>query len=81
MKEMTSNAKTLKYVDVYKIGTTDTYTNNYEANKDRYGDSIWETSYRAGLYDIDNVYGWNGDWSLYPNNSYPFIYRGGYCRR
>lgn len=47
MKEMTSNAKTLKYVDVYKIGTTDTYTNNYEANKDRYGDSIWETSYRA----------------------------------
>lgn len=55
-----------KHKDVYKVGTTgnllsysvsDTYNDNYEASKDKYGDAIYETSVN-GLSYYDG--GWQG---------------------
>lgn len=65
-------ATSTPYKTVYTIGQTDEYELNYEANKDRKGEAIYETSssYRES-------YSWNGDNSFFPYQKYPFFYRGG----
>ena len=59
---------------VYSKGTSDYYEPNYQANKGRYGDAVYETS-TAGA----GTNSWYGDYSIFPNASYPFFHRGGVC--
>ena len=67
-----------KYQTPYAgTGTTDSTvdrTKNYEANKEKYGDAIWETS-----NGCNGQYSWNADYSYFPYASYPFFRRGGNC--
>ena len=67
---------------------------NYKANKNMYGDAIWETSCanqkgskddKKEILDSDGekyIYynAWNGDYSYFPRRVYPFFKRGGYFR-
>ena len=66
-----------KYKTEYQgSGATDSAedrTANYNANSDRYGDALWETSNSAS-----GLYSWNNDYSIFPYLSYPFFIRGGY---
>lgn len=55
------------------MGTTDSSPNNYEANKNVYGDGVYETS-STGVSSGS----WYGDYSSMPYTSYPFFARGGY---
>ena len=48
-------------------------TINYEANKEKYGDAIWETS-----NGCDGQDSWNSDYSNFPYADSPFFLRGGY---
>ena len=48
-------------------------TANYEANSNRYGDALWETSNA-----ISGDYGWGNDSSYMPSFRLPFFVRGGY---
>ena len=52
--------------------STEDRTANYEANSNRYGDALWETS--SGT---NGQYSWNNDYSDFPDLSYPFFIRGG----
>ena len=52
--------------------STEDRTANYEANNNRYGDALWETSNGA-----NGQYSWNNDYSIFPCLSYPFFFRGG----
>ena len=65
-----------KYKTEYQgSGATDSIedrTANYEANSNRYGDALWETS--SGT---NGQYSWNNDYSDFPDLSYPFFIRGG----
>ena len=64
--------------DVYIPSIEDTRRSNYLANKNKYGDAIWETSC-LGINDEEE----NGYFTWYENfvdfsyNFYPTIYRGG----
>ena len=65
----------LKYQTPYK-GTGETSsiedkTANYEANKEMYGDAVWETSNGA-----NGGNSWNGDYSYFPSLNVPFFLRG-----
>ena len=53
--------------------STEDRTANYEANSNRYGDALWETSNGA-----NGQYSWNNDHSSFPYFSSPFFARGGY---
>lgn len=73
----TSGYKTLstKYATVYPYdsGNTGSTYNNLKSSTYGFGDSILETSTRnAGGYS------WNGDYSNFPDPSYPFFLRGGH---
>ena len=46
---------------------------NYEANKDRYGNAVWETS---SLGNASN-YSWNNDNFNFVYSTYPYVVRGG----
>lgn len=65
-----------KYQTTYKgtgeTSSTEDRTANYEANKEMYGDAVWETSNGA-----NGGYSWNGDYSNFPFLSVPFFMRGG----
>ena len=65
-----------KYKTEYQgSGATDSIedrTANYEANSNRYGDAVWETSNGA-----NGQYSWNNDNSSFPYLSGPFFLRGG----
>ena len=62
-----------KYQTPYAgTGSVDDRIKNYEANKEKYGDAIWETS--SGLNAHSS---WNGDCSYFPYADYPFFLRGG----
>ena len=65
-----------KYQTSYKgdgaSSSTEDRTANYEANKEMYGDAVWETSNGANGY-----YSWNGDYSYFPYLTGPFFLRGG----
>ena len=65
---------------------------NYKANKEMYGDAVWETSCANqkgtdkdksnGITDSDGERynagsSWNGDYSSFPRRVYPFFARGG----
>ena len=52
--------------------STEDRTANYEANSNRYGDALWETSNGA-----NGQYSWNNDYSYFPYLSSPFFIRGG----
>ena len=64
----------IKYKDVYLLGSSDSSANNYEANKNKYGDAVYETSSSG-----ESSFGWNSDWSNMPYSSIPWFSRGGYC--
>ena len=55
--------------------STEDRTANYEANNNRYGDALWETSNGA-----NGQYSWNNDYSDFPCLSSPFFVRGGRFR-
>ena len=59
-----------KNKNIYSI-TTDSQVNNYDANKNIYGDAVYETS--SG--DVGN--GWNSDYSYMPYSDIPWFLRGG----
>ena len=62
-----------KYQTPYAgTGSVDDRIKNYEANKEKYGDAIWETS--SGLNAHSS---WNGDCSYFPYGDYPFFLHGG----
>ena len=65
-----------KYQTSYKgdgaSSSTEDRTANYEANKEMYGDAVWETSNGA-----NGGYSWNGDYSNFPSLTGPFFLRGG----
>jgi len=50
--------KNTRYVDLYKIGLADVALQNYNANKDKYGDAIWETSIAS-----EGNMSWNSNYS------------------
>lgn len=63
-----------KYKNVYAIGTTDTSFDNYNANKDKFGDSVYETS----AYDEGFNHGWYISNPVMPRLTSNFFLRGGY---
>ena len=60
--------------EVYNVGKSDTSYQNYEANKQRYGDAICETS---SLDTSGTAYSWFNSSSFYPWTEYPYFVRGG----
>ncbi len=62
----------IKYKDVYSKGSSDTRSNNYEANANKYGDAVYETS---SSYESSNS--WYGDRSWMTYSSSPWFHRGG----
>ena len=72
----------IKHKDVYKVGTTgnilsnpisDTQTDNYEASKEKYGDSLYETS---DDFSSSYLYSWNNKRSYMPYNNELYFMRG-----
>ena len=61
-----------KTKNVYSKASTDNNTNNYNANSSKYGDAVYETS-TSGSGSTS----WYGDYSYFPDTSYPFFGRGG----
>ncbi|MDD4187463.1 MAG: hypothetical protein PHX04_01645 [Bacilli bacterium] len=61
-----------KYKNIYEMGASDTKPLNYAANKNIYGDAIYETSSTG-----DNSTSWYGDYSSMPRTSNPWFLRGG----
>ena len=62
------------YAGIGATSSTEDRTLNYEINKEKYGDAIWETS-----NGCDGQHSWNADYSHFPFASYPFFMRGGNC--
>ncbi len=62
------------YAGTGATSSTEDRTTNYEANKRKYGDAIWETS-----NGCNGQYSWNADYSYFPYASYPVFIRGGNC--
>ena len=58
---------------VYSKGSSDDYEANYQSNKGRYGDAVYETS-TAG----SGTTSWYDDYSSFPDASNPFFLRGGH---
>jgi hypothetical protein len=61
-----------KYKDIYLKGTNDTRSLNYNANSNKKGDAVYETSISG-----DNSTSWYGDFSYMPISIHPFFERGG----
>ena len=62
-----------KTKNVYSKASSDSYENNYNANSSKYGDAVYETSTNGS-----GSTSWYGDYSYFPDTSYPFFLRGGY---
>ena len=58
----------------YIVANTDDATNNYRANKEKYGDAIYETSNNS-ISNWDD--GWNAEFSQFLSVDTPFMMRGG----
>ncbi len=71
-KENVSNRYKTEYKGDGATSSTEDRTANYNANNDRYGDAVWETSNGA-----DGQYSWNQDGSSFPYLNDPFFLRGG----
>ena len=67
-----------KTKNVYNVGSSDSYENNYNANSGKYGDAVYEISENG---DGNNGSSWYGDFSYFPYKYAPFFYRGGYYSR
>lgn len=65
-----------KYKDVYAQGVPENNQNNYNANKMKYGDAIWETSNGYA----NNNGSWNMEYSNYPFTNFGVFGRGGRCQ-
>ena len=69
--------KPAKYIDQYEgTGVTSSAADrqaNYEANKDVYGDAVYETSEKGD----GSQSSWNQDYSNFPHLTIPFFARGG----
>ena len=63
-----------KTKNVYSKASSDNNTNNYNANSGKYGDAVYETSANGNSRNSS----WYGDYSFFPDTSYPFFWRGGY---
>ena len=63
-----------KYKDVYNKGSNDDYATNYNANSDRVGDAVYETS-----SSCSDATSWYNNNSYMPYSDVPFFVRGGYC--
>ena len=63
-----------KTKNVYSKGSSDSRDNNYSANSGKYGDAVYETSANGNSRNSS----WYGDFSSFPDTSYPFFWRGGY---
>ena len=61
------------YAGTGATASTADRTTNYEANKRKYGDAIWETS-----NGCNGQASWNSDYSYFPYTGSPFFLRGGY---
>ena len=59
---------------VYSKGSSDSNETNYEANKGRYGDAVYETSTIGS-----GATSWYGDFSRLPSEGSPFFCRGSFC--
>ncbi len=68
-----NKAKRTKYTMVYKKGTNDLQKENYDANKDVFGNAIGETSTK---YAGEKSY-WYNDYSSFVSVESPFSVRGG----
>lgn len=65
---------TSKYKNIYNQGASDSDPLNYEANKNIYGDAVYETSNTG-----DSISGsWYGDYAFFPLTSIPWFLRGGH---
>ena len=62
------------YAGTGKTGSSTDRTTNYNANKAKYGDALWETSSAAA-----GKKAWNQNSSYFPFFEYPFFIRGGTC--
>ncbi len=62
----------IKYKDVYIVGASDSTSSNYEANANKYGDAVYETSEGYQFFNS-----WYEDWSDMPYSSSPWFLRGG----
>ncbi len=62
-----------KTKNVYSKASSDNNTNNYNANSGKYGDAVYETSANGNSSNGS----WYGDYSYFPDTSYPFFERGG----
>ena len=58
---------------MYSKGSSDDNGPNYQENKGRYGDAVYEIS-TAAMYSGS----WYGNHSNFPREDSPFFYRGGY---
>ena len=60
------------YAGEGKTSSTADRTINYEANHEKYGDAIWETT-----KGCNGQFSWNQDYSYFPYIDYPFFLLGG----
>ena len=72
-KENVSNRYKTEYKGDGATDSTEDRTAIYNANSERYGDAVWETSNGA-----NGPYSWNQDHSNFPYLSSPFFIRGGH---
>ena len=72
-KENVSNRYKTEYKGDGATISLEDRTANYNANSDRYGDAVWETS-----NGVNGTNSWNQDYSIFPYLSDPFFVRGGY---
>ncbi len=75
----TMKTKPAKYIEQYAgNGATESAEDrqtNYEANKDVYGDAIYETSSKGDGSQYNSS--WNADFACFPSLTIPFFVRGG----
>ena len=67
-----------KTKNVYTMGSGDTRLANYNANANKYGDAVYETS--SGTYNASgdsNTQSWYADYSNFPYSTNSFFSRGG----
>ena len=61
-----------KHKDIYAVGSPENGENNYNANSNKYGDAIWETSEAES-----GEKAWYSDFSNFSYWNTTFLYRGG----
>ena len=61
-----------KYKDIYAVASSNTSADNYNENRSKYGDAIYETSSTGG-----GLTSWYSGRSLFGSDTYPFFIRGG----